>query len=191
MNTFTIYTKSNAPADSQALVDQSIREWSFLPNLHAVLAESPIAYKAYVETFNQFMNQSDFTPTERQVVFQTANFENDCHYCVPGHSMVMKMQGIDAAVIEAMREGTALPTAKLEALRTYATRLINQRGHLSREELNEFFVAGYSKKQALDVLVGLASKLISNYTNAIADTPIDEPVKSLAWVHPKNRKNAA
>jgi alkylhydroperoxidase family enzyme len=90
-----------------------------------------------------------------------------------------------------MREGTALPEAKLEALRTYATRLINQRGHLSHEELKEFFDAGYSKRQALEVLVALSSKLISNFTNAIAETPIDEPVKAFAWTHPKKRNNAS
>jgi alkylhydroperoxidase family enzyme len=191
MEQFTLYTKETAPVDSRPLVEQSIREWSFLPNLHAVLAEAPIAYKAYVDSFNQFMHQSDFTPTERQVVFQTANFENDCHYCMPGHSMVMKMQGIAEDVIEAMREGTPLHDKKLEALRSFATQLITQRGHVSQAELQAFFDAGYSKKQALEVLVALASKLISNYTNAIANTPIDEPVKSLAWVHPKNRKNVA
>jgi alkylhydroperoxidase family enzyme len=187
LTTFKIHTKESAPAASQALVDQSIREWSFLPNLHAILANAPIAYKAYVETFNAFMGESSFTPTERQVVFQTANYENNCHYCVPGHSAIMKMQGIDEAVIEAMREGTPLPTAKLEALRTFSAQLINQRGHLNREELEAFFAAGYNQQQALEVTVGLASKLISNYTNAIAATPIDEAVRPLAWTHPKNR----
>jgi alkylhydroperoxidase family enzyme len=91
MSSFILYTKENAPVDATGLIERSIKAYSFLPNLHVVLAEAPIAYQAYVDTFDAFMQKSYFTPTERQVVFQTANFENDCHYCVPGHSMLMKI----------------------------------------------------------------------------------------------------
>jgi len=31
------------------------------------------------------------------------------------------------------------------------------------------------------VILGLAQKTISNYTNHIAETPLDEPFQSLAW----------
>ncbi|WP_210211317.1 MULTISPECIES: hypothetical protein [unclassified Mesorhizobium] len=44
-----------------------------------------------------------------------------------------------------------------------------------------------TKRQALEVLIGLAAKLISNFTNALAHTELDDPVKPLAWVHPSER----
>jgi alkylhydroperoxidase family enzyme len=184
---FTYYTKDNAPQQSQALIEQSIKAYGFLPNLHAVMAESPAVYRAYLDTFEIFATQTSLTPLEQQVVMQTSNYENNCHYCMPGHSMLMKMSGMSGDIIEALREGTPINDSKLEALRTYTRQLLDQRGHLSEDQLNAFFAAGYSKGQALDVLVGLSSKLLSNFTNAIAKTEIDAPVKAFAWTHPKLR----
>ncbi len=62
---------------------------------------------------------------------------------------------------------------KLEALRTFARTLIENRGKATKADLQDFFDAGYSDVQALEVILGLAIKLMSNFTNSIADTPLD------------------
>lgn len=188
---FTYYTAATAPAESTPLIKQSLQNYGFLPKLHAVLAVAPAAYQAYLDTFALFEQRSSFSALEQQVVFMTANYENDCHYCVPGHSFLMNLKQMPADVIEALREGKPIRDAKLQALREYTRLLIEQRGHLSPAELQAFFAAGYTQRQALEVLVGLAAKLISNFTNALADTELDDPVKAFAWVHPHRRANAA
>ena len=48
-----------------------------------------------------------------------------------------------------------------------------------------FFDAGYSDVQALEVILGLAVKTMSNYTNSVAGTPLDKAVQKLAWRKPK------
>jgi AhpD family alkylhydroperoxidase len=184
---FTYHSKETAPADSRPLIERSIATYTFLPNLHAVLAEAPAAYRAYLDTFELFERYTTLSPLEQQVVFQTANYENRCHYCLPGHTMLMQMAGMPQDVIAALRDGTPIADRRLEALRVYARRLIERRGHLSDTEIEEFFAAGFSRRQALEVIVGLASKTISNFTNAIARTELDGPVKALAWVHPSER----
>lgn len=45
----------------------------------------------------------------------------------------------------------------------------------------------YYSKAALDVLTGLAAKLISNLTNALAHTRLDRGMDKYAWVHPDDR----
>jgi alkylhydroperoxidase family enzyme len=190
MSRFTTYTKDNAPQESAELVKRSIKAYGFLPNLHAVMAEAPATYKAYLDTFDYFAKETTLSPLEQQVVMQTSNYENNCHYCMPGHSMLMKMMGMPADVIEALREGTPIADAKLDALRSYTRALIDQRGHVTQSQLDAIFAAGYTKRQALEVLTGLAAKLLSNFTNAIAKTEIDAPVKPFAWVHPKMRDAA-
>lgn len=184
---FTNYTKENAPKESAPQIERSVKNYGFLPKLHAILAEAPATYQAYLDTFALFENHTTFTPLEQQVVFMTANYENKCHYCVPGHSFLMTYKKMPGDVIEALREGKPIKDAKLEALRTYARLLIEKRGHLADSELREFLSAGYTKRQALEVLVGLASKLISNYTNSLAKTDLDDVSKPHAWVHPADR----
>lgn len=99
----------------------------------------------------------------------------------------MKSAGMPQDIIEALREGTPLSDPRLAALHSYTRRLIEQRGHLSEAQLNDFLAAGYTDRQALEVLVGLAAKLLSNFTNALAHTELDDPVKRYAWTHPDRR----
>ncbi len=187
---FTYHTKNTAPAESQPSIDNSIKAFGFLPKLHQVLAEAPATYEAYNTVFGLFLSKTTLAPLEQQVVMMTANYENRCHYCTAGHSMLMTMHKMPADAIAALRDGTPLSDPKLEALRTFTRQLIEQRGHIGDAALGRFLAAGYSKRQALEVLTGLAAKLISNFTNALAHTELDEPVKAFAWKHPPDRKVA-
>lgn len=122
------------------------------------------------------------------MVFMTANFENNCHYCVPGHTWMMKSAKMPDDVIEALREGTDIPDAKLQALHDFTKQLLDQRGHIGDEKLDAFLSAGYTKRQALEVLTGLSSKLISNFANALAHTNVDEAMMPYDWKHPTDRR---
>lgn len=188
---FTYHDRTTAPQESKELIDASIAGYSFLPNLHAVMAEAPATYKAYLETFRIFTEETTLSPIEQQVVMQTANVENRCHYCTAGHSMLMKMAGMPQEVISALRNDTVIPDPKLEEIRDFATSLIHSRGHVGDARLQQFLDAGYTKRQALEVLTGLAAKLLSNFTNALAHTDLDEPVKAFAWTHPADQVASA
>ncbi len=180
-------TKENAPAESVPQIERSLKTYGFLPKLHAVLANAPAAYQAYLDNFELFETATTLSPLEQQIVFQTSNYENNCHYCMPGHTYIMKAAGMPEDIIEGLREGMPLSDPKLEALRTFARQVIELRGHLSDDQINDFLAAGYTPSQSLEVLVGLATKLLSNFTNALAHTELDEPVKQYAWTHPDHR----
>ena len=101
--------------------------------------------------------------------------------------MLMQMAGISDDVIEALREGKPVPDTKLQALRQCTRQLIDNKGHIGDDQLSEFIKSGYTKRQALEVLTGIATKTLSNFTNALAHTELDEPVKPFAWSHPQDR----
>ncbi|NHN38985.1 carboxymuconolactone decarboxylase family protein [Pseudomaricurvus alcaniphilus] len=184
---FTYYDVDNAPEESKALMKASLKGFGMVPNLHRILAEAPASYEAYNTLFNLFMKKTTLSPIEQQVIFMTANFENNCHYCVPGHTWMMHAAKMPDDVIDALREGTRIPDTKLQALHDYTRALLDNRGHIGDEQLQAFIYAGYTKRQALEVLTGLASKLISNFTNAIAHTEPDEAFQKYAWTHPTQR----
>ena len=164
-----------------------MQAYGFFPKLHQIMAEAPATYKAYLETFRIFAEETTLSPTEQHVVMQTVNYENRCHYCTAGHSMLMQMAGISDDVIEALREGTPIADPKLESLRRFTQGLIESRGHIGDDKLSQFLERGYTKRQALEVLTGIATKTLSNFTNALAHTELDEPVKAFAWTHPEDR----
>jgi len=180
-------TKENAPAESLPQIERSLKTYGFLPKLHAIMANAPAAYRAYLDNFELFETATTLSPLEQQIVFQTSNYENNCHYCMPGHTYIMKAAGMPEDIIEALREGKPLSDPKLETLRYFTQQVIELRGHLPEDKLKAFFAAGYTPRQALEVLVGLATKLLSNFTNALTHTELDEAVKRYAWTHPDQR----
>ena len=186
---FDYHTPETAP-DAKELFAKSKAVYGFHPTLHQVMAEAPATYAAYLWLMDQFQGKTSLSPLEQQIVFMTANYENRCHYCTAGHTYLMKAMKMPADYIEALREGLALPDAKHQALRTFTKELIEHRGHIGDERLRALLDAGYSRKQALEVLVGLSAKLLSNFTNALAHTKLDEGVRPFAWTHPADRPNA-
>ncbi len=187
---FTYHSKDTAPEAAAPLIALATAVYGFFPKLHQIMAEAPATYHAYLETFRIFAEETTLSPLEQQVVMMTSNYENRCHYCTAGHTMLMQMSKMPANVIEALREGTPIADPKLEELRSFARDLLDARGHVGDARVQQFLAAGYDKRQALEVLTGLAAKLLSNFTNALAHTELDDPVKPLAWTHPADRSAA-
>jgi hypothetical protein len=79
---------------------------------------------------------------------------------------------------------------KLEAVRSFAADVLASRGHLPQTRIERFLDAGYKKAQALEVLVRLAAKLLSNYAASLTEPPLEAPAKAFAW-DPDNKVGAA
>ena len=180
MTTLKIHNIETAQEVSKALLEKSQKAYGMIPGLHGVLAESPQIFEAY-QTLHQLFTDTSFNAEELTVVWQTINVEHECHYCVPAHTGIAKMMKVDDAITEALRNETPLENPKLEALRTLTLIITRNRGHVSQEELNTFYAAGYGEQQVLEIILGLSQKVISNYTNHIANTPVDAGFKALVW----------
>lgn len=180
---FPLFDETTAPKDALEALAMTRKNFGMIPNVEKVMALAPQLLSGYATLWDLF-ETTTFTPVERQVVYMTANFENECNYCVPWHSVLAKRAGMAPSEVEALRSGAPLDDAKLEALRSFARTLIANRGKAAQADLETFFDAGYSDVQALEVILGLAIKLISNYTNSIAGTPLDPEVEHLRWEKP-------
>ena len=180
MTDFTLYTADNAPQDSKPLLDNSVKAFGMIPGLHAVMAEAPGLLEGY-QVLHQLFLDSSFDDEETTVVWQTINVEHNCHYCVPAHTGIAKAMKVDDAITEALRNETPLPTERLEALRTFTLAVVRERGFVEDATVQTFLDAGYTKRNVLEVILGLSQKVMSNYTNHLANTPIDAPFKNFEW----------
>ena len=59
--------------------------------------------------------------------------------------------------------------------------MVRNRGNVDDSAVQAFFDAGYEKRQLLEVVLVVSQKVMSNYVNHIAETPIDEPFKKFEW----------
>lgn len=178
---FIKHTPETASEAAQPLIERSKKAMGRLPGLHAVMAEAPGLLDGYQVLHGLFQNATHFDKDELTVVWQAINVEHACHYCVPAHTGIAKMMKVDDAITDALRNETALPTAKLEALRTYTLQLVRQRGDVTADQRDAFHAAGYDKRAELEIVLGIAQKVMSNYTNHLAQTPVDEVFEKFAW----------
>lgn len=180
MSKLKIHNINSAPEASKPLLEDSVKAFGMLPNLHGVLAESPETLDAYKILHDKFQNTS-FNADELTVVWQSINVEHGCHYCVPAHTGIAGMMKVNPEITEALRNEEKLPSAKLEALRAATLSIVRNRGNISDDEIQAFFASGYESRHLLEIILGLAQKTISNYVNHIANTPVDEPFKKFEW----------
>ena len=180
MTKFTLHNETSAPEDSKPLLEHSKQVFGFVPNLHRVMAEAPGVLDAYKKVHEFFLNSS-LDKDERTVVWQTINVEHACHYCVPAHSGIAKSMGVDDAIDKALRNETPLPNAHLEALRTFTLSVVRNRGNVDDQAVQAFLDAGFTKRQILEVILGVSQKVMSNYINHLAHTPVDDVFQKFEW----------
>ncbi len=180
MTDHTLHTKDTAPEESRPLLEASEAAFGQVPNLHAVMAEAPGLLKTY-QTAHEAVAQSSLNAEEVTVLWQSINVEHACHYCVPAHSGIARAMNVDPALDDALRAEAPLPSDRLEALRTFTLAVVRKRGAVTDDDLQAFFAGGYDRRQVLEVVLAVAQKVMSNYTNAIAETPVDAAFEQFRW----------
>lgn len=180
MTDFVTHTIASAPDGSKPILQGAQDAFKFVPNLLGTMAEAPVLLEGYM-TLAGIFDKSDLSETERQIVLMTNNRLNGCEYCMAAHTSLSQMAGVDASVINALRTNTPIPDGKLEALRQFAIVINQKRGWPSDEDIAAVLAVGYSRQNILEVILGTALKVMSNYTNHIAGTAVDSAFSANAW----------
>jgi len=178
--TINVNTIDSAPEGARETLEQVKSGFGFVPNLMGVFSHSPEALKAYL-SISELFESTSFSATEQQVVLLATSYENGCEYCVAAHTVISGMQQVPEEVVQAIRNGTDIQDAKLEALRRFAAEVTRERGYPSEEAIRRFAEAGYTPTNALEVILGVTQKTLSNYVNHLAKTPLDDAFAPAKW----------
>ena len=190
MANFKLHDSSTAPEGANAFISGVEKKMGFVPSLYAVLAENPAVLNAYTQLADQ-LGKTGLTALEQQVVTITASVENECHFCVAAHTTISEGAGLDLTVIDAVREDRPIDDPKLEALRVFTKKTVIDRGFVSDTDVDAFLAAGYERGAVLAVILGVSLKVISNYTNHVAETPVNEAFQKHAWTPKTKRETVA
>lgn len=175
-------TLPTADPKAKAVLERAKAQLGFIPNMYAGMANSPGLLETYMDGYDRFRKDSGFTPAEQEVVFLTISRGNGCDYCMAAHSMLAdQMSKVPPQVPEAIREGRAIPDAKLAALSGFTGTLLATRGLPSKAEVQAFLSAGYQERHVLEIILAIAVKTLSNYSNHLFHTPLDEMFAKREW----------
>lgn len=180
MQNFTLYNQHDAPIQSAKLLQNVNAELGFVPNIHAMVAESTIALEGF-QSLSRYFSKSDFTATESELIQIAVSVENGCGYCVAGHSAFAEMLEVSPAVVQALRNNQSLDDPKLEALNQFTRVLVRTKGKLSPSEVKAFINVGYSQQQLLELVLGIALKTFTNIVSSMSQLPLDEAFSAHVW----------
>ena len=178
----TIHTEETAPQASISALESLTQTFGWTPNVLGVFAGSPVLIESYRQLHALFAKQSAFSPAEQEIIQITNNIENDCTYCMAAHSTVVA-QGklLSEEDLEALRTGQQLSNPKYNALQSFTLTLLKQRGRVDKAQQEAFLSAGYTQEQALEIIVHTAFKVITNFTNNLAQPELDAPFQAQSW----------
>lgn len=164
-----------------ALLGKAKAGIGMIPNMYANMANAPGLLETYLSGYAAFRSESGLTAAEQETVFLTVSRENGCSYCVTAHSTIADMTKVPTEITDALRNGTTLPDPKLDALATFTLAMLVTRGLPSRAQVEAFLGAGYTEQHVLYVILALAVKTISNYSNHLFHTPVDTAFVGRSW----------
>lgn len=181
MTEFSFHDIESAPEPARELLAGAKKSLGFVPSLYAGLAEAPAALEGYFALSDLF-GETSLSPAEQQVVALAASAENGCRFCMAAHSTIARhMVKVDSEVVDALRAQKPIPDERLEALRRYVVATLEARGRVRGKVLEDFLAAGFTRRQALEVVLGVAMKTLSNYANHLLETPVDPAFEAERW----------
>lgn len=174
LHTQTAVDPSKANDTQKAILDQAVKAVGFLPNMYANMVNAPAVLSTYLHGYALFRSESGLKPAEQEVVFLAVSQVNGCTYCTAAHSMLAdKKSGVPAPVLQAIRAGQPIPDPRLAALYALAAEMVKTQGRPGAQVLKAFLDAGFQEKDVLYIVLAIAVKTLSNYSNHAFATPVD------------------
>ena len=180
MNAFEVHTVESAPRASIASLQALEQGLGFVPNLAAVMAESPVLVNGFVD-LRRTLAAGELSGVEREIVALAVSLENDCDYCMAAHSAFALMQNAEQDAVSAVRRGDEPEDPKLSALYRFARALMARRGHVPHEESQALLDAGYSRAVLFEVVAQVGHTTLANFAHSISGAPLDSAFQPQAW----------
>ncbi|MFH8990724.1 carboxymuconolactone decarboxylase family protein [Streptomyces sp. NPDC017940] len=165
---FAAHTVESAPEASRAAMEGVTRAFGVLPDAVARLAASPETLTGFLELSRKF-ERATLDPLARETVVMTVAVRNACHVCVELHTAKLRELGADDGLVAALRAGRELPGehARLEAVRTFAVRVIACAGGVDDADVRAFLDHGFTERNALEVVMGIGAYTLSTLANRL------------------------
>ncbi|WP_406861622.1 carboxymuconolactone decarboxylase family protein [Streptomyces sp. HUAS MG47] len=125
---------------------------------HAVtlIKESPHTFDGFMKLVEIF-DSTTLDPHSRETVVLTVAARNQCHLCVDMHE----------AKFAALGQVPGKDLERLAAVREFTLQVLASTGAVSDAELAAFQAHGYTRQNALEVVLGIGAYTISTFANRL------------------------
>lgn len=177
MSSFQVPNRDQVSPNNQAIFDNLQKGLGFVPKLFAVFAHSENALADYLALQNR---KSSLNGHEREIINLVISEVNECEYCLAAHTTLGKMKGLTEDQTFEARAGEISFNPKYDALVKLVKDTVINRGKPAAELVENFYAAGYTEANLIDVAIVIGDKIITNYLHGMTKIAVDFPrAKSL------------
>ena len=174
MARLTIVDPAQATGETKELFDVVKARMGAIPNLTRALANSPAALRAFLDLNSELAGGSLDGAMRERIALGTAEY-NACTYCLSAHTFLAKnVAKLDQHEIDAARRFESDDERSAAGLR-FARAVLEQRGQVSDEDLDQVRAAGYSDGELAEIIANVALNTLTNYFNNLADADVEFP----------------
>jgi AhpD family alkylhydroperoxidase len=163
---FPTHDLASAPPEARPFLEETKRRFGFLPLASARHATAPAVVEGFALLLGIFENTS-LSPLEREAVALVLAGKLDCKLCRDIHRGLARRHGAPPALIEQLIARQEIAEPRLAALAAFTERVVDTRGGVSDAELDRFIADGFTARQALEVVVGIATYTLSILANRL------------------------
>jgi AhpD family alkylhydroperoxidase len=174
---FVDHTIETAPPAARRTLSATEARLGYLPAAVARMAEAPLLLDGFLKLSGMFENTS-LDPLARETLIMTIARRNACHVCVAMHTARLSDLSAPPGLIAALREGRPLDDARLEALRLFTIDVVESAGGVGDARVEKLLAHGFTRRQALEVVLGIGTYTLSTMANRLTEAPLDEPLRA-------------
>ena len=165
---FIELTSATATPAQRKVLDDTRAHFGAVPPAVARLAIAPDFMPVFQAGIAAF-DRTSLTPIEREVVILVLARDIGCSICTAMHTaMITKLGARELAT--AIGDRVALDDAKLAALARLTESMHATRGDVDAASWDAFLAAGYTRAQALEVVIGFGTYTMSMYANRLTQS---------------------
>lgn len=173
MSRISQVTEQEASEELKLIQEQIKKKMGRIPNIFLHMGHSPAALKGYLAT-SEIAGKTSLPPKLREEIALVVAESNQCHYCLSAHSAIAKMQGLSEQQINMARKGSS-GDPKESAILHFAKQIVEKRGKVSAQEVEEVKKSGVSEKEIVEIIFLVTTDMFTNYFNLIVDPQNDFP----------------
>ena len=167
----------HAEGKAKDLLNQVQNKLGMTPNIMRTMANSPAVLQAYLG-FSEALRGVLPAKLREQIALTVAE-ANNCNYCLAAHSAIGRSVGLSDETILDSRKGFST-NSKDEAALRFASRLVENRGFVTDEDVTGLRDAGYGDEEIAEIVANVTFNIFTNYFNHVAVPEVDFPqVKEL------------
>jgi AhpD family alkylhydroperoxidase len=172
MKTISVPTYEEVSPANQEIFDGLKKKYGCVCNLYATFAHSETALANFLALQRE---GNSLSPKAREVVGLVVSEVNSGRYCLAAHSIMGKALGFSDDQLLEMRSGHASFDPCLEALVVLTRSIVLERGRPKQETLDNFFKAGWTEGNLVDLIMLIGETTISNYLHGSTQIRLDFP----------------